>query len=60
MVEILLDNGANMETPDARGVRPLDRVIGYGNAAVVTTFLKKGAKLGQSTWIMAADKPEIQ
>ena len=60
MVELLLDSGANMERADERGVRPLDRVIGFGNAAIVTMFLRKGAKLGPSTWIMAAEKPEIQ
>lgn len=49
-----------MEKLDIKGVRPLDRVIGFGNAAVVTIFLKKGAKLGPATWIMAAGKPEIQ
>ena len=60
MVELLLDSGANMERVDERGVRPLDRVIGFGNAAIVTMFLRKGAKLGPGTWIMAAEKPEIQ
>ena len=60
MVELLLDSGANMEKVDERGVRPLDRVIGFGNAAIVTMFLRKGAKLGPGTWIMAAEKPEIQ
>ena len=60
MVELLLDSGANMEQRDARGVRPLDRVIGFGNGAVVLVFLRKGAKLGPGTWIMAAEKPDIQ
>ena len=60
MVELLLDSGANMEQRDARGVRPLDRVIGFGNGAVVSVFLRAGAKLGPGTWIMAAEKPDIQ
>ena len=40
MVELLLDSGANMERVDERGTRPLDRVIGFGNAAIVTMFLR--------------------
>ena len=60
MVDLLLEAGANMEQPDEGGVRPLDRGIGYGNAAVVTSFLRAGAKLGPGTWLMAQGKPEIQ
>lgn len=49
-----------MEKVDQRGIRVLDRVIGFRNAAVLTIFLKKGAKLGPATWIMAEGKPKIQ
>merc|ERR1712121_151303 len=49
-----------MEKPDLRGIKPVDRVIGLGNAAVATVFLRKGAKLGPATWVMAEGKPEIQ
>jgi len=58
-VELLLDGGANMESTDKRGIKPLDRVIGHGNTAVVQVFLRKGAKLGATTWAMASDKPDI-
>ena len=48
-----------MEKKDLRGIRVLDRVIAYGSASVVTAFLRKGAKLGPATWMMAEGKPEI-
>ena len=48
-----------MEKKDMRGIRVLDRVIAYGSASVVTAFLRKGAKLGPATWLMAEGKPEI-
>ena len=44
IVELLLDNGADLERIDQRGIRMLDRVIVMNNAAVVTVFLKKGGK----------------
>ena len=40
MVELLLDSGANMEQADTRGIKPLDRVIGHGSAAIVSVFLR--------------------
>ena len=60
MVEILLDNGANMEKADVRGIKPLDRVIGHGNSLIVSVFLRKGAKLGATTWAMAQGNCDIQ
>jgi len=60
MIDILLENEANMEKPDKRGIKPLDRAIGFGNASVVLVFLRRGAKLGPATWVMAEGKPEIQ
>ena len=59
LAELLLERGANMEKKDMRGIRVLDRVIAYGSASVVTAFLRKGAKLGPATWLMAEGKPEI-
>ena len=49
----------DVEKKDMRGIRVLDRVIAYGSASVVTAFLRKGAKLGPATWLMAEGKPEI-
>ena len=59
VVQLLLDRGAIMEHVDLHGMRPLDRAIGCGNGLAVGCFLKKGAKLGPTTWQMASDKPDI-
>jgi ankyrin repeat protein len=48
-----------MEHVDISGMRPLDRAISCGNIDAVKCFLKKGAKLGPSTWAMANGKPYI-
>merc|ERR1719219_1131731 len=60
MVEIILDSGANMELPDKKGIKPLDRVIAHGNTEILSVFLRKGAKLGSATWAMARGQEEIQ
>ncbi|KAG7298831.1 hypothetical protein JYU34_017281 [Plutella xylostella] len=59
LVEILLERGASLERVDQSGLRPLDRAIGQRNIPIVNCFLKKGAKLGPTTWVMAAGKPEF-
>ena len=59
IVEILLNNGANVEAVDKDGIRPIDRAIGHSNEAAVMQMLKKGAKLGPTTWAMAKGKPRI-
>ncbi|XP_059052973.1 protein TANC2 isoform X2 [Achroia grisella] len=59
LVEILLERGASLEKTDHSGLRPLDRAIGQRNVHVVNCFLKKGAKLGPTTWVMASGKPEF-
>jgi ankyrin repeat protein len=48
-----------MEHVDLNGLRPLDRAIECGNMAAIQVFLKKGAKLGPTTWSMSATKPDI-
>ena len=58
-LQLLLDRGAQMESADANGMRPLDRAISSGHAGAVQCFLKKGAKLGPATWALAGDKHEI-
>lgn len=57
--EILLERGASLERVDHSGLRPLDRAIGQRNVPVVNCFLKRGAKLGPTTWVMASGKPEF-
>ena len=59
MVQLLLEHGAMMEHLDIQGMRPLDRAIGQGHAEAVSVFLKKGAKLGPTTWSAAGGKPKI-
>lgn len=40
-------------------MRAVDRAIDRRNTAVVVCFLRKGAKLGQMTWAVAAGKPDV-
>ena len=58
-VQALLERGAQIEHADQNGMRALDRAIDRRNTAVVVCFLKKGAKLGQTTWAVAAGKPDV-
>ncbi len=44
---------------DKDGIRPIDRAIANGNEVMVSTLLKKGAKLGPTTWAVAKGKPRI-
>ena len=59
VVRLLLERGANMEHVDLNGLRPLDRGIEFGNIPAIQVFLKKGAKLGPTTWSMSSSKPDI-
>ena len=55
------DVGANsrIEATDKDGIRPIDRAIGHGHEAFVARMLKKGAKLGPTTWTLVKGKPKI-
>ena len=55
----LLDHGAIMEHVDMKGMRPLDRAVSCGHLEVVRCFLKKGAKLGPTTWSLAENRPMV-
>ncbi|XP_041979704.1 protein TANC2 isoform X2 [Aricia agestis] len=59
LASLLLERGASLERTDHTGLRPLDRAIGQRNVPLVNCFLKKGAKLGPTTWVMASGKPEF-
>ena len=59
ILEILLNSGSNVESVDKDGIRPIDRAIGHNNESAVVQMLKKGAKLGPTTWAMAKGKPRI-
>jgi len=48
-----------MEVTDRKGVRPFDRAVSCNHLGSVQLFLRKGAKLGATTWILAAGKPQI-
>ncbi|WAR04677.1 TANC2-like protein [Mya arenaria] len=58
VVQYLIDQGAQIEHADLNGMRAVDRAIDRRNTAVVVCFLRKGAKLGQMTWAVAAGKPD--
>lgn len=59
LTDILDKTDANIETCDENGIRPIDQAISYGNKLCVQTFLRKGAKLGPTTWAMAKGKQII-
>jgi ankyrin repeat protein len=59
LVEMLMASGVDLEAMDKDGIRPIDRAIGHGNEAMVASLLKKGAKLGPTTWAMSKGKPRI-
>lgn len=48
-----------LEHVDMNGVRPLDRAIMCRNLSVVQSFLKRGAKLGPTTWTLASGKNDV-
>ena len=50
---------ARIEATDKDGIRPIDRAIGHGHEAFVARLLKKGAKLGPTTWTLVKGKPKI-
>ncbi len=49
----------DVEAADSSGLRPIDQAVGSGRREVVAAFLKKGAKLGPTTWAMSRGKPAI-
>ena len=48
-----------IENADKDGVRPIDLAIAHGNESILAKLLKRGAKLGPTTWAMAKGKPRI-
>ena len=59
LVEMLIDCGLDIEAMDKDGIRSIDMAIGHGNEAMVASLLRKGAKLGPTTWEMSKGKPRI-
>lgn len=60
IAKLILDfKGQNdvIEKADKNGIRPIDQAICYGHRDLVMLLLKKGAKLGPTTWTMAKGKP---
>ncbi len=49
----------DVEAADSSGLRPIDQAVGSGRREVVAAFLKRGAKLGPTTWAMSRGKPAI-
>ncbi|CAB4065913.1 unnamed protein product [Lepeophtheirus salmonis] len=63
ILKLLLEPRKN-ESPDLNaydneGLRPVDRAIMGDHVPAIMCFLKKGAKLGQSTWTLAKCKPSV-
>ena len=48
-----------IENADKDGVRPIDLAIAHSNETILAKLLKRGAKLGPTTWAMAKGKPRI-
>ena len=48
-----------IENADKDGVRAIDLAIAHTNEAILAKLLKRGAKLGPTTWAMAKGKPRI-
>ena len=59
LVEMLMESGLDIEAMDKDGIRAIDMAIGHGNEVMVASLLRKGAKLGPTTWAMAKGKPRI-
>lgn len=59
LVEMLIEVGLDIEAMDKDGIRAIDMAIGHANEAMVASLLRKGAKLGPTTWAMAKGKPRI-
>lgn len=48
-----------IENADKDGVRPIDLAIAHGKEGILAKLLKRGAKLGPTTWAMAKGKPRV-
>lgn len=59
LAEMVLDCGLDIEAMDKDGIRAIDLAIGHNNEVMVANLLRKGAKLGPTTWAMAKGKPRI-
>jgi ankyrin repeat protein len=59
VAKLLQADSGLLEIADKNGIRPIDQAIGNGSKDCVAIFLKKGAKLGPTTWAMAKGKPVI-
>ncbi len=55
----MLDRGCPLEQPDSAGFRPLDYAVKARNPPAVQCFLRKGAKLGTTTWALARGSPAV-
>ena len=53
IVRRLVEHGADIEAVDKNGFRPVDRAVESGDIDCVQCLLKKGARLGPTTWALA-------
>lgn len=66
ILDLLIENKANVDRQDATGLRLLDRLVAEHQPGVsnklpyIECLLRNGAKLGSSTWAAAAGKHDVQ
>ena len=53
IVRRLVEHGADIEAVDKNGFRPIDRAVESADIDCVQCLLKKGARLGPTTWALA-------
>ena len=54
MAQTVLEHGGDLEDTDSSGMRPIEYAIRKGDEETVKLFLRKGAKLGPTTWLTAS------
>ncbi|XP_076818833.1 protein TANC2-like isoform X2 [Clavelina lepadiformis] len=59
VLDLLLDQGADITHMDASGMCALDRAIGCQNIAVVARLLQRGVPIQATSWAMAIGKPNV-
>ena len=59
IVRRLVEHGADIEAVDKNGFRPIDRAVETGDIECVQCLLKKGARLGPTTWALAKRNEQV-
>jgi ankyrin repeat protein len=59
IVRRLIEHGADIEAIDKQGFRPVDRAVEAAAVECINCLLKKGAKLGPTTWALAKANEQV-